>query len=74
MSTPAFVSSALGHVRTPIYRNAYSLMLSNGLSSALGLVYWTIAAKAYPTEVMGASSAALSMMLFRPGDLRPVFW
>jgi O-antigen/teichoic acid export membrane protein len=62
-------------VRTPVYRNAYSLMLSNGLSSALGLVYWTIAAKAYPTEVMGASSAALSMMLFLSGaaqlNLRP---
>ena len=75
MSTPAVVTSALGHVRTPVYRNAYSLMLSNGLTSALGLVYWTIAAKAYPTEVMGASSAALSMMLFLSGaaqlNLRP---
>ncbi len=75
VSTPAFLASALGHVRTPVYRNAYSLMLSNGLTSALGLVYWTIAPEAYPAEVMGASSAAISMMLFLSGaaqlNLRP---
>ena len=75
MSTPAVLSSALGHVRAPLYRNAYSLMISNGLTSGLGLVYWTIAAKAYPTEVMGASAAALSMMMFLSGaaqlNLRP---
>ncbi len=75
MSTPAFVTSALGHVRTPVYRNAYALMISNGLTSGLGLVYWSICARAYPTEVMGASSAAISMMLFLSGaaqlNLRP---
>ena len=75
MSTPAFLTSALGHVRTPVYRNAYALMVSNGLTSALGLVYWSICARAYPAEVMGASSAAISMMLFLSGaaqlNLRP---
>jgi O-antigen/teichoic acid export membrane protein len=75
VSTPAFFASALGHVRTPVYRNAYALMVSNGLTSALGLVYWSICARAYPTEVMGASSAAISMMLFLSGaaqlNLRP---
>ena len=75
MSTPAFITSALGHVRTPVYRNAYALMVSNGLTSGLGLVYWSICARAYPTEVMGASSAAISMMLFLSGaaqlNLRP---
>lgn len=75
MSTPAFITSALGHVRTPVYRNAYALMVSNGLTSGLGLIYWSIAARAYPTEVMGASSAAISMMLFLSGaaqlNLRP---
>jgi O-antigen/teichoic acid export membrane protein len=75
MSTPAFISSAIGHVRTPVYRNAYSLIISNGLTSALGLVYWSLAARAYPTQIMGASSAAISMMLFLSGaaqlNLRP---
>lgn len=75
MSAPAVVHSAIGHVRTPVYRNAYSLMLSNGLTSVLGLVYWSIAARAYPTDIMGASSAAISMMLFLSGaaqlNLRP---
>ena len=62
-------------MRTPVYRNAYALMVSNGLTSGLGLVYWSICARAYPTEVMGASSAAISMMLFLSGaaqlNLRP---
>jgi O-antigen/teichoic acid export membrane protein len=75
VSTPAFLASAIGHVRTPVYRNAYSLMLSNGLTSALGLVYWTVAAREYPAQVMGASSAAISMVLFLSGaaqlNLRP---
>jgi len=75
VSTPAFIASALGHVRTPVYRNAYALMVSNGLTSGLGLIYWSVAARAYPTEVMGASSAAISMMLFLSGaaqlNLRP---
>ncbi len=75
MITPAFLASAMGHVRTPVYRNAYALMVSNGLTSALGLVYWSICARAYPVAVMGASSAAISMLLFLSGaaqlNLRP---
>jgi len=58
-----------------VYRNAYALMVSNGLTSGLGLVYWSICARTYPTAVMGASSAAISMMLFLSGaaqlNLRP---
>ncbi len=75
MSAPALLTSALGHVRTPVYRNAYSLMASNGLTSVLGVVYWSIAARSYPAAVMGASAAAISMLLFLSGaaqlNLRP---
>ncbi|MBX3029588.1 MAG: hypothetical protein KF809_05475 [Chloroflexi bacterium] len=75
MTRPAVVGSAIAHLRTPVYRNAYALMLSNLLASGLGLVYWTIAARSYPDAVMGASSAAISMLLFLSGaaqlNLRP---
>ena len=67
MSTPSVLRLAIGHVRTPLYLNAYSLIASNAITSALGLVYWSIAARMYPVATMGASSAVISMMLFLSG-------
>jgi O-antigen/teichoic acid export membrane protein len=67
MSTQAILRQAIGHVRTPLYLNAYSLIASNAISSALGLLYWSIAARMYPVATMGASSAVISMMLFLSG-------
>jgi O-antigen/teichoic acid export membrane protein len=55
------------HLRTPLYRNAYALMLNTGLTSALGFVYWLVAARVYPTEVVGLNSAALATMMFLAG-------
>ncbi len=73
--TSTLVGTTIAHLRTPVYRNAYALMLSNLLASGLGLVYWTIAARSYPDAIMGASSAAISMLLFLSGaaqlNLRP---
>jgi O-antigen/teichoic acid export membrane protein len=63
----AMLRSAAVHLRTPLYLNAYALMLSNLLTSALGLVYWTLAARLYPVEVIGTSSALISTMLFVTG-------
>ena len=55
------------HLRTPLYRNAYALILSTGLTSALGFVYWLLAAHTYPPDVVGINSAALSSMMFLAG-------
>ncbi len=56
-----------GHLRTPLYRNAYALILSTGLTSGLGFVYWLAAARLYPAEVVGLNSAALSALMFLAG-------
>lgn len=57
----------LTHVRTPLYRNAYAWMLSTGISSGLGIVYWLLAARLYPSEIVGHNVALVSGMMFLSG-------
>jgi O-antigen/teichoic acid export membrane protein len=59
MRQPAGVTAALRHVRTPLYLNAYALITSNLLTSGLGLIYWSLAARLYTVEVVGISSAVI---------------
>jgi O-antigen/teichoic acid export membrane protein len=67
MRQTAAVRSAVLHVRTPLYLNAYALIASNLLTSALGVVFWSLAAHLYSVEVLGVSSAVISTMLFITG-------
>lgn len=55
------------HLRTPLFRNGYALMLSTGITSALGLAYWAVAAKFYQTEDVGLNSTVISIMVFLSG-------
>src|SRR3954454_7992822 len=57
----------MAHLRTPLYRNGYALILSTGITSALGLLYWAVAAKFYSTENVGLNSAVISIMIFLSG-------
>ncbi len=57
----------VAHLRTPLYRNGYALILSTGITSALGLLYWAVAAKFYSTENVGLNSAVISIMIFLSG-------
>jgi O-antigen/teichoic acid export membrane protein len=52
------------HLRTPLYANAYLLMLNQGISAGLGVLYWMLAARFYPPEVVGKSSAIISTLVF----------
>jgi O-antigen/teichoic acid export membrane protein len=59
------VERALAVVRTlhnPLLRNGYLLTLSAGLTSVVGLLYWTVAAWRYSPAAVGSSSAAISLM------------
>jgi O-antigen/teichoic acid export membrane protein len=64
---PAALRSAVGHVRTPLYLNAYALVISNLLTSGLGIVYWGLAARLYDVEVVGLSAALTSLLVFVSG-------
>ena len=50
------------HLQAPLYRNGYALVFSSAATSALGLVYWMLAARYYPTEVIGLNAALLSAL------------
>lgn len=55
------------HLRLPLFRTAYALMLSNMLTSGLGLVYWVLGARLYAPDVVGVNSALISTMMFLSG-------
>ena len=46
----------------PLYRNGYALIASSVVTSALGLVYWLLAARLYPAAAVGVSAALISAM------------
>ncbi len=52
------------HVHTPLYYNAYALIMNNAVTSGLGLVYWALAARLYTTQQVGLNSAIVSLMIF----------
>ncbi|MFD8011327.1 lipopolysaccharide biosynthesis protein [Streptomyces sp. NPDC058955] len=43
-----------------LFRNAYALMLSTGVSAALGLGFWLVAARYYTEDAVGQGSAAIA--------------
>jgi O-antigen/teichoic acid export membrane protein len=64
---PVKVDEFIAHLRTPLYRNGYALMISTGITSALGLLYWAVAARVYQTDTVGLNSMAISIMIFLSG-------
>ena len=61
------VARVVSHVRTPLYRNAYALILSSATTSGLGIVYWMLAARYYLTRDVGLNSAMITTMIFLSG-------
>jgi len=54
----------LAHLRDPLYRNGYALVFSSTGASALGILYWLVAARLYPAETIGLNAALLSTTNF----------
>lgn len=61
------VAQLMAHLRLPLYRNGYALLLSGLLSSGLGMVYWVLAAQYYPANVVGLNSAAIAALMLLSG-------
>jgi O-antigen/teichoic acid export membrane protein len=55
------------HVRIPLFREGYALILGAAINSGLGFVYWLVAARTYSPEKVGLNSAAIYAMLFISG-------
>ncbi len=58
----ALITAGIAHVRDPLFLNAYALGLSGVVTSGLGVVYWAVAARAYPSDVVGVNAALLSLV------------
>ncbi|KUF13490.1 lipopolysaccharide biosynthesis protein [Streptomyces silvensis] len=52
---------------TPLFRNAYALMLNTGISGLLGLGFWLAAARYYSESAVGQGSAAIAAMKLLAG-------
>lgn len=48
---------------TPLFRNAYALMVNTVVNSGLGLLYWIVAARAFTDAEVGRGSALVSLMV-----------
>jgi O-antigen/teichoic acid export membrane protein len=51
----------------PMLRNGHALIFSAGVTQAIGVLYWAVAARSYPAAVVGRNSAAISITLFLAG-------
>lgn len=52
------------HLRSPLYRNGYALVIATGATSLLGFLYWLIAARRYDAADVGRNTALISSMTF----------
>ena len=50
------------HLASPLYRNAYYLILGTGAGALLGVVFWSVAARRFSAEDVGLNSVLISGM------------
>lgn len=55
------------HLQTPLFRNAYALIVNTGITALLGFVYWVVAARFYSPVDVGLAAAAISAMTLLAG-------
>lgn len=53
--------------RAPQHRDGLALVVSSGMSSAVGLLYWVLAAQMFPADVVGVNAVAVSSMMLVGG-------
>jgi O-antigen/teichoic acid export membrane protein len=64
MTTTGIAASLATHLREPMRRNAYALIVGTGLTSVLGMIFWVLAARLMTTEAVGTGTALTSAMIF----------
>ena len=55
------------HLRDPLHRTGYLLIVGAGVTSVLGFLFWGLAAHGYSAHVVGLSSATISAMMLVSG-------
>ena len=67
MTRRGFSSRIAEHIRTPLYRASYALVLSAAGTAVLGIGYWAVATRTYSAHEVGVQSVVVSTMLFLSG-------
>lgn len=49
---------------TPLARASWALIATTAINALLGFVYWVLAARLYPAEIVGEAAGAISAMMF----------
>ena len=52
----------ISNVKDPLYKNSVFLMLSSIMGAGTGFIFWVLAARIYPADAVGLSSAMVSAM------------
>ena len=60
-------SALRAHVRIPLYREGYALIMNSALTSLFGVAYWLLAARHYSPDTVGLNSAVISALMFLSG-------
>ncbi|WP_345604288.1 phosphotransferase [Pseudonocardia adelaidensis] len=63
----ARVKGLLNGWRAPQHRDGLALVVSSGMTSAVGLLYWVLAAQMLPADVVGVNAVALSSLMLVGG-------
>jgi O-antigen/teichoic acid export membrane protein len=50
-------------LRNPLYRSGYAMIINTVATTAVGVIYWAIAARLYSSQTLGRSSALISALL-----------
>ncbi|OLS98483.1 hypothetical protein BJF90_09520 [Pseudonocardia sp. CNS-004] len=58
----ARLRTALAGWSAPQHRDGLALVLSSGLTSVIGLLYWVVAARLFPPEIVGVNNTLISTM------------
>ncbi|MGH3794041.1 MAG: phosphotransferase [Pseudonocardiaceae bacterium] len=53
--------------RLPVYSSGYALVLSSGLTSGVGFLFWIVATHRYSQDVVGVNSALVYAIMFLAG-------
>jgi O-antigen/teichoic acid export membrane protein len=63
----ARVQGLLRGWRAPQHRDGLALVASSGMSSAVGLLYWVLAAQIFPADVVGVNAVMVSSLMLVGG-------
>ena len=64
------LSEVKQRLREPLYKNSFFLLLSSGIGSILGFVFWIVTARLFPASEVGTVSALIAAMALVAGFSR----